>query len=260
MPATTPAPAQTSTRFADGGLQAVLWDMDGTIVDTEPYWIAAEKELVAAHGGVWTDEDAMSMVGNALDVSAAVLQESIIRQGGPVVEPRTIIDTLSSRVIEQVRTAVPWRPGARELLEDLNSAGVPCALVTMSEGPLASTILSALPEGTMEFKITGDMVSRGKPDPEPYLAGLERLRGLVPDLDPARVVALEDSIPGVASAAASGATTIAVPHVVPLPAPRNWTVWETLQGRTAADLDAHVRALVSGATVASGAAADGPGE
>ncbi|GAA3694300.1 hypothetical protein GCM10022377_03650 [Zhihengliuella alba] len=265
MPATTPAPAHTSIRSADGGLQAVLWDMDGTIVDTEPYWIAAEKELVAAHGGVWTDEDAMSVVGNALDVSAAVLQESIIRQGGPVVEPRTIIDTLSSRVIEQVRTQVPWRPGARELLEDLNAAGVPCALVTMSEGPLAATILSALPEGTMRFAVTGDLVSRGKPDPEPYLVGLERLRGIVPGLDPARVVAIEDSVPGVASAAASGATTIAVPHVVPLPAPRNWTVWDTLEGRTAADLDALVRAVVAGGSgeagaVSAGAAADGPGE
>src|SRR5215207_7868036 len=89
-------------------LKAALWDMDGTIVDTEPYWIAAEHTLVAAHGGHWSHEHAMQLVGQSLVFSAGVLQ-----QAGVQLSKREIIDTLTAEVISKVRTSVPWRPGAR---------------------------------------------------------------------------------------------------------------------------------------------------
>ncbi|GHD12767.1 HAD family hydrolase [Zhihengliuella salsuginis] len=247
MPSTDSTVALPDHRFdARDGLQAVLWDMDGTIVDTEPYWIRAEEDLVHGYGCEWTHQDAMKLVGNALTDSAAIIRDAIVAGGGPALEPRHIIDTLSAEVMARVREEVPWRPGARELLEQLSSSGVPCALVTMSEGPLATLVVDALPPGTMRFKVTGDMVARGKPDPEPYLQGLDRMEQIVPGLDPRRVVAIEDSVPGVASAAASGATTIAVPHFIELPPPSNWTEWETLAGRTAADLDELVRSRCAG--------------
>ena len=97
---------------------AVLWDMDGTLVDTEPYWIEAEHELVAAHGGVWNDEFAHQLVGNALEVSAQL----IIDQSGIALSVPEIIDALLERVITQVEQRVPWRPGARELLLELGDA------------------------------------------------------------------------------------------------------------------------------------------
>ncbi|RZU61412.1 HAD family hydrolase [Zhihengliuella halotolerans] len=252
MPSTDSAVAATANRFDPShGLQAVLWDMDGTIVDTEPYWIRAEKDLVHGYGCEWTHEDAMRLVGNALPVSAAMIRDAIVAGGGPSLEIRHIVDTLSHEVMSSVRRAIPWRPGARELLEQLAAAGVPCALVTMSEGPLAGLVVDALPPGTMRFKVTGDMVQRGKPHPEPYLQGLERMGDIVPGLEARRVVAIEDSVPGVASAAASGSVTIAVPHFIELPPPENWTEWETLAGRTADDLDALVRSLpASGGTTA----------
>jgi beta-phosphoglucomutase-like phosphatase (HAD superfamily) len=102
-------------------VQAVLWDMDGTLVDTEPYWIEAETELVHKFGGVWTDELGRGLVGNALPVSAAVLQEA-----GVDLSIRQIIDLLLDTVVAKVRREIPWRPGARELLKQLNDAGVPC--------------------------------------------------------------------------------------------------------------------------------------
>jgi HAD superfamily hydrolase (TIGR01509 family) len=206
--------------------------MDGTIVDTEPYWIAAERALVEAHGGTWSHEQAMQLVGQSLTFSAGLLQ-----QAGVGLEIRQIIDTLTAAVINSVQQQVPWRPGARELLEDLHLAGVRCALVTMSEGPLARQVVASLPRPYFEILVTGDTVSQGKPHPEAYLAAVERLRETDPDLDIEHCVALEDSAPGVAAAVASGVATVAIPHIVPLPQDGRYTLWDSLAGRTVADLE-----------------------
>ncbi|WP_026554759.1 HAD family hydrolase [Arthrobacter sp. 35W] len=205
--------------------------MDGTLVDTEPYWIQAEKDLVKAHGGTWTDEHAMTLVGQALGTSAGILQEA-----GVDLSVREIIDFLSGQVMDRVRQDVPWRPGARELLHDLWQNDVRCALVTMSEGPMAREIVDALDHPYFEFLITGDMVANGKPHPEPYLAAVERLQATDPDLGISNCVALEDSVPGVASAMASGVATIAIPHAVPMAPAAGRATWTTLAGRGALDL------------------------
>ncbi|MDC5697477.1 HAD family phosphatase [Intrasporangium calvum] len=217
-------------RVGQPGLPAaVLWDMDGTLVDTEPYWIAAEHELVAAHGGEWSDELAHRLVGNALDVSAQV----IIDLTGIRLSVPEVIDGLLHRVIEQVEVSVPWRPGARELLEELVGLGVPNVLVTMSWRNLAETVVRRLPGGSFAHLVTGDAVTRGKPHPEPYLLAA-RLVGA----DPADCVAIEDSPTGVASATAAGVPTIAIPHIVPVPETPGAVTLPTLSGLTAADLRA----------------------
>ncbi|MGP5318235.1 HAD family hydrolase [Arthrobacter rhombi] len=231
----TRAPRTTNVFDAHDGLQAVLWDMDGTIVDTEPYWIAAEKELVHRHGGTWSDEEAQALIGQALPTSAAIL-----RQAGVDLEIREIIDEMTASVVRGLSENMVFRPGARELLGDLRAHGVPCALVTMSEGPMAQLVADSLPSGTFEFLITGDMVPAGKPDPAPYLLALERMGQHVTSLQRHRAVAIEDSDPGVRSAAASGTPTVAVPHFSTLPETGNWTVWPTLDGVTAGDLDSFV--------------------
>ncbi len=187
---------------------AVLWDMDGTLVDTEPYWIAAEHEIVEGAGGRWSQEYAHQLVGNDLRVSAA-----FIRDHSPIDwDVDRIIEELLVRVIARVRAHVPWRPGARDLLTGLADAGVPCALVTMSWRSLADAVLDALPEGTFGTVVTGDSVEHGKPHPEPYLAAASAL-GAAPE----RCVAIEDSPTGVRSAVAAGVRTVAVPHVIPIP-------------------------------------------
>lgn len=214
-------------------MKAVLWDMDGTLVDTEPYWIEAERTLVEAHGGVWTPDQAMSLVGQSLVYSSRVLQRS-----GVSMDSRAIINHLTVEVIGQVRKAVPWRPGARELLHQLFEQDIRCALVTMSEGPLATEIVDSLPEQYFEFMVTGDAVTHGKPHPEPYLTAVERLQLTDPSLTADHCVALEDSGPGVVSAQASGVVTVAIPHVVPLPEHPGRTTWRTLLGRGVEDLRA----------------------
>jgi HAD superfamily hydrolase (TIGR01509 family) len=215
---------------------AVFWDMDGTLVDTEPYWINAEHAIVEEAGGVWNDDYAHQLVGNDLMVSA-----EFIRDNSPVtLDPVEIIDELLQRVIVQVREHVPWRPGALELLAALREAGVPNALVTMSWRSLADSVVTALPEGTFTAVITGDEVEHGKPHPEPYLAAARALGvGL------AESVAIEDSPTGVRSAVAAGVPTLAVPHVVPVPVTRGAVQVPSLVGITPSDL----RRLFDGARV-----------
>ncbi|MCC3283399.1 HAD family hydrolase [Arthrobacter caoxuetaonis] len=212
-------------------LQAVLWDMDGTIVDTEPYWIQAEKDLVAAHGGTWTDDDAEELIGQALDYSARRLQ-----QAGVALPVEGVIAALAGEVARHLQQEVPWRPGARELLEELAAEDIPCALVTMSTGPLARLIASTLPEGTFRSVVSGDMVSRGKPHPEPYQLAFDQLSAAFPGLAKSRCLAVEDSYPGYTSAREAGLPALAVPHMVPFPPDQGRIQWDTLAGRSLADL------------------------
>ncbi|QIM20878.1 HAD family phosphatase [Phycicoccus sp. HDW14] len=216
---------------------AVLWDMDGTLVDTEPYWIAAEHAIVEEHGGTWNDEFAHQLVGNDLMVSA-----EFIRAHSPITwEPERIVDELLARVVVQVREHVPWRPGARELLAALREEGVANALVTMSWRSLADAVVAALPEGAFDVVVTGDEVEHGKPHPEPYHRAAHLL-----GVDTSRCVAIEDSPTGVRSAVAAGVPTLAVPHVVPVPQMAGAVQVDGLAGMTPQGLAAAVGSLVVG--------------
>ena len=206
---------------------ALLIDMDGTIVDSEPYWIATEHELVAEFGGTWGPEDAHSVVGfDLLDVAAELRD-----RGGVDLEPEAIVQRLLDGVIAKCKEDLPWRPGARELLIEARDAGMPCVLVTMSWRRFADAVLAEAPDGVFLGSVTGDEVSVGKPAPDPYLAAAE-LAGV----DPTDCVAIEDSPTGVASALAAGCRTLAVPHVVDVEPRAGLTIWPGLAGRTLADL------------------------
>lgn len=207
---------------------AVLWDMDGTLVDTEPFWLAAESALVAAHGGVWTAEDGLSLVGAGLEHSASVL-----RGRGVALGVEEIIDRLTTAVLAQAEERLPWRPGARELLLALREAGVPTALVTMSMRPLAERIAADFEPAAFQTLVTGGDVEHAKPHPEPYLRAAELLGVPIEDC-----LAVEDSVPGLASATASGAVVIGVPAHVELPQSPSYILWPSLEGRTIADLTA----------------------
>ena len=216
------------TRAADESSRpaAVLWDMDGTLVDTEPYWLIAETELVHAWGGTWTEADGLTLVGSSLDRSARVLQSR-----GVQLTPDEIIGVLTERVVEQLGTAIPWRPGARELLTEVHKAGIRTALVTMSQREMADYIATHAGFPAFEVVVSGDDVEHGKPDPEAYLRAASLLGVNAEDC-----VAIEDSEFGVAAAVASGATTIAAPLMLPLPESPVYTLWNTLEGKTVEDL------------------------
>jgi HAD superfamily hydrolase (TIGR01509 family) len=181
--------------------------MDGTLVDTEPYWIESEFELVEKHGGTWSTEHALNLVGNDLIESGRYIRE----HSGIGLEPAEIVEELLDRVVARVEKRVPWQPGAVELLSDLRAAGVRCALVTMSYRRFVAPILAGLPEGTFEVVVTGDAVTQGKPHPEPY----EKAAAIL-GVDPRRTIAIEDSNTGARSAEAAGCTVLVVPNHVPV--------------------------------------------
>jgi HAD superfamily hydrolase (TIGR01509 family) len=186
---------------------AVLFDLDGTLIDTEPVWMAEEQQLVAEFGGSWTIEQARSMIGTALPTAGARLRD----EGGVELPVEAIVDRLVDRVEAAVRRQVPWQPGARRLLTRLAEVGIPLALVTMSYRRLAEAFLHDVPAGTFGAVVTGDEVSAGKPDPEPYLTAARLL-----SVDAADCVVVEDSRTGVAAGVAAGARVLAVRASAPL--------------------------------------------
>ena len=208
---------------------AVLWDMDGTLVDTEPYWIDAEFALAEKHGGSWSTEHALHLVGHDLLDSGRYIREHM----GIDLEPSEIVEELLDGVVARIEEEVPWRPGARELLAELVAAAVPLALVTMSYRRFVAPVLDVLPDGTFDAVVTGDAVSRGKPYPDPYLKAAAELR-----VDAARCLAIEDSDTGATSAERAGCLVLVVPSHVAVPAGDGRVFRDSLAGLRLADLPA----------------------
>jgi len=212
---------------------AVLWDMDGTLVDTEAYWMAAETALVESFGGAWTHEQALGLVGQGLETSATILQAAGVRM--PTGE---IVDHLTDRVARTLaEVGPPLRPGALELLAALRAAGVRCALVTMSLRRMAAEVVAAvgvsLGDDPFELIVSGDEATRPKPYPDAYLQACASL-----GVAPADAVAIEDSPTGIRAAVAAGVTTIGVPLMVSLVGTGAHAIWPTLAERTPADIAA----------------------
>jgi HAD superfamily hydrolase (TIGR01509 family) len=206
---------------------AVLWDMDGTLVNTEPYWFAAESKLVADHGGQWGLEQAKQLVGFDLLDAGRFLQKN----AGVDLAPEAIVEFLVEQVIQQIRVHVEWRPGAARTLAELNARDIPCALVTMSYRNLAQAVVDRLPSGSFTTVVTGDEVAHGKPHPEPYLTAATQL-----GVSPRDCLTIEDSPTGVSSAEAAGVPVLAVEHLVPIPAGPHRIVVTDLTGTTVDDL------------------------
>lgn len=189
-------------------LQAVLFDMDGLLVDTEPLWFEIESEMMAQLGGDWSPADQAKLVGGSLQTTLDYLLGKATR---PVSRERLARWMLDGMVSRLNRSRVRPRPGAFDLLAEVQTAGVPYALVTSSERVIMEGVLRAT---GLRFPVTvcAEDVTRIKPDPEPYLLATKLLGA-----DPASSVVLEDSPNGVTAAEAAGCRVIAVPNVAPVP-------------------------------------------
>lgn len=209
--------------------------MDGTLIDSEPYWLKAETELVLAHGGQWSVEQGLALVGSGLWDSAKAIQSA-----GVALELAEIIEHLSARVRERLAEEVPWRPGALELIGEVLAAGIPTALVTMSFRENAQFIAEMMSRqlGRDAFGaiVAGDDVKEPKPNPEPYLTAAAQL-----GVDIHHSVAFEDSVFGAASALSAGAVTIGVPLHVDIPSSYTTTMWPSMEGKGLTDLHEEMR-------------------
>jgi HAD superfamily hydrolase (TIGR01509 family) len=190
-------------------LAAVLFDMDGLLVDTEPLWFEVETGVMSRLGGEWSEADQAKLVGGSLTATLDYLLAKAVR---PV--PRDVLAgwMLDGMVAMVARGPVQLRPGAAGLLAEVRAAGVPHALVTSSERVIMEAVFAAT---GVRFAVTvcAQDVTRIKPDPEPYLLATKLL-----GVDPSASVVLEDSPNGVAAAEAAGCQVIAVPNVAPVPA------------------------------------------
>lgn len=186
---------------------ALLWDMDGTAVDTETYWVGAEQDMAAHFGATWSHAQALQLIGNGLLDSARVFKAAT----GIDLPDAEVVDWWITAVHQRVATAgAPWRPGARELMQLAARLGIKQALVTSSYAVLAREV--AEQAGVFSVIVSGDQVSRLKPDPECYLTACNLL-----GVEPSACVAFEDSPAGARAAVAAGTRAVAVPFMVELP-------------------------------------------
>ena len=201
---------------------AVLWDMDGTLIDSEPLWLEAELRMLRRYDIELTEQVRDSLIGSGLRAAAATFQGL----GVPLTIEEIIAEWTAS-VIAGLRSEGPqWRPGAIELLASLRDAGIPFGLVTMAVREIADAVLALLPD-ELRFAavLGGDEVAHEKPHPEPYLRGAELL-----DVSITECVALEDSLTGVRAARASGAVTFGIPNLLNIDAAPAHEHWPTLAG------------------------------
>jgi HAD superfamily hydrolase (TIGR01509 family) len=210
------------TRSADStGLQAVLLDMDGTLVDTEGFWWAAEVEVFAGLGHVLDDVHREIVVGGPMSRSLGHL----ISVTGAEVALHELSAAVNRRFSELINGGhVPLMPGARRLLTELAAHGVPAALVSASHRTIIDAVMCSLGPKYFAFSVAGDEVARTKPHPDPYLLAAARLGA-----DPARCVVVEDTATGVEAAEAAGCRVVAVPSLVPIEPASGRTVLGSLE-------------------------------
>jgi HAD superfamily hydrolase (TIGR01509 family) len=193
------------------GLHAVLWDMDGLLVDSEPLWFVVEREVMARLGGQWGEADQEALIGGSLERTVSwLLAKADGVTAGRADVARWLVEGMARLVAER---GLPLQPGAARLLAALDTAGIPYALVTASSRAIMDAVLTVT---GLRFAVTvcGEDVRRPKPDPEPYLQAAARL-----GVPPAGCVVLEDSPTGIAAARAAGCPVIAVPSVPVPPGP-----------------------------------------
>ena len=182
---------------------AVFWDMDGTLIDSEPYWHQAELDLAHEHGGDWNADMGWQVSGKPLPTVARLMRE----RGLDLPEDQ-IPDLLIDGVIAMEERHMPWIEGVRTILTDLVGAGIPSILVTTSPRRMAQAVVAKAPEGAFADYVCGDDGLAQKPDPAPYLHAASLVGINSPDLMTS-CLAFEDTLTGITSAVASGVTTVA---------------------------------------------------
>jgi HAD superfamily hydrolase (TIGR01509 family) len=202
-------------------LQAVLFDMDGLLVDTEGMWFDVEVAAMAELGFHLGPEHAERVVGGPMERTVAYLLEAC---GAEDLHPAVLEALIFTRMVEALRDGVCLQPGAKELLAEIAEHGVPTALVSSSHRVMMDAVLDSIGHRYFPVTVAGDEVTELKPSPEPYLIAAARL-----GVDPGWCVVLEDSPPGVAAAEAAGCVTVAVPSVTPIPSAHGRVVVTSLE-------------------------------
>jgi len=184
---------------------AVFFDMDGLMVDSEPEWFLSEMEVTKPFGYSWLEEDQIACLGGPLSKVGQYMFDKCGQKESPEYFTQTLIDTQVARM----RGNTPTMPGAVELVRELQTYGIKTALVSASPRNIVDAVLDNLGHDLFPFSISADDVTRTKPDPEAYLKAAEMSGSEITNS-----LIFEDSLTGMKAAVASGAYLIGVPHLV----------------------------------------------
>ncbi|MFF4024724.1 MULTISPECIES: HAD family hydrolase [Nocardia] len=209
---------------------AVLWDMDGTLLDSEKLWDIGVRELAEELGGRMTDAIRHALIGADARNALRILFDGL----GLELDPAAMLAAgqwLERRVTELMAGPIPWRPGAQDALATLRTAGLPAALVTNTKRSITELCLETLGRHMFDVSVCGDEVDSGKPAPDPYLRAA-RLLGVAPE----ECVAVEDSPTGSSAALAAGCRVLVVPCEIAVPARPGLEFRESLVGLTVDEL------------------------
>lgn len=211
---------ETLDRTGGRGLQAVLLDMDGTLVDTEDFWWQAEASLFAEFGHPLDESHRLHCVGGPMTRVVAYLLDVT----GVTIDPAELSVLINQRFVELLDGGAPLMPGAARLLALLAEQRIPTALVSASHRRIIDLVLKNLGDHPFAFSVAGDEVARTKPHPDPYLAAVARFGA-----EPGRCVVIEDAPLGVLAGEAAGCPVIAVPSVAPVEPGPGRTVLASLE-------------------------------
>lgn len=206
--------------------QGIFFDMDGLLVDTEPYWLQTERELMAEFGVHWRSEDQLFCLGGPMEKVGRYMSDLAESKQSPEWFASELID----RMAEKFDLISPM-PGISQLLSEISKNHIPAALVSASPRRLVDAVLASIPNHPFALSISADDVVRGKPHPDPYLKAAELLNVKIE-----HSIILEDSPTGVTAARASGAWVVAVPHIAPIAPAERSVVIETLAGASVTSL------------------------
>ena len=208
-------------------MSAILFDMDGTLIDSEPLWLKAEIEVMAEVGCHWDEQDQINCLGGPAERTERYMQERIqnIKPHGYFI--KRLHEVMRARITSELDLI----PNALSLLKECKDAGIKTALVTASSRDLMTIVLKRFPPGTFDVVVSGDDVEKSKPDPAPYLLAAKQL-----SVDILKCLVLEDSLTGVQSGLSSGAKVIGIPHLVQMSEHPNLRVISSLDEITLSDI------------------------
>jgi HAD superfamily hydrolase (TIGR01509 family) len=223
----TTAAGHSRPTASDENLAAVLFDMDGTLIDSEPLWWVAMDRVARRLGGTMSAEAREATTGMSIPASVEVLLADIGSDRDPVSTEALLLELTGELFAEELR----WQPGAQELIDKIRSAGLRTALVTNSPRSVVQVALGLLGGHRFDVTVAGDEVTVGKPDPEPYLTAIGKL-----GLTGAQCLAVEDSPSGTQAAVAAGIAVLVVSAGVPVPEGPGRIFATTLLGATVEEL------------------------
>ena len=208
-------------------MSAILFDMDGTLIDSEPLWLKAEIEVMAEVGCHWDEQDQINCLGGPAERTERYMQE----RSQNIKPYGYFINRLHEVMRARITNELDLIPNALSLLKECKDAGIKTALVTASSRDLMTIVLKRFPLGTFDVVVSGDDVEKSKPDPAPYLLAAKQL-----SVDIFKCLVLEDSLTGVQSGLSSGAKVIGIPHLVQMSEHPNLRVISSLDEITLSDI------------------------